>query len=946
MSFTDVLYTVLIYPLQLLFETLYMLAQSIIGDPGISIIALSLMMNFLVLPLYMRADAMQEHERDMEMKLRDGVAHIKKTFKGDERSMMLQTYYRQNNYKPTDVFKGSISLFLEIPFFISAYMFLSHLQMVQGVSLGIIPDLGAPDGLLKVGDFSINVMPFIMTGINFISCALFTKGMPAKTKIQLYGMALFFLVFLYNSPAGLVFYWTLNNVFALVKTVFYKLKHPKEVLVVLFAIAGIAFIVSGIGQIGILPDDKAAIVIILGVGCVIPGVLALAKKFLPHKQKEKPEPQPNKRVFVFCALFLTVLIGAVIPSAVISSSAQEFVFLTNFYHPLGYVANSLCTAAGFFLVWFSVFYWLCSKSAKVVFERGMVIFCGLAAVNYLLFGLNLGFLSSILQYEQSFLFPNEEMAANVAVTVLLPIALFFLYKYGKKFVPGILAVCTLAFAGMAGMNCVSINDSIDELKPGMEAMREKIPSPALSTEGQNVVVMMLDRAMGEYIPYFINEKPELKEAFDGFTYYSNVISFGQCTIVGSAPLYGGYEYTPSAMNADSSKLLSEKQNDALRVMPVNFDDAGFDVTVCNPTYAGYQWIPDLSIYDDHPNIKAHLLTAEMHSDTPAKLTQKNIDANKRNFFCFAFMKTLPLFAQGTFYDHSNYNNSASKEAPAKYLANKEGKNRYTLEGAGEGWQTATNDGHYAQGLDASFMEDYEILTNLNKITRIEESDRNTFLMLSNDSTHHRTLMQTPDYTPAEFIDNSQYELEHADRFTVNGETLVMIDDNQFGQYETNMATLLCIAKWLDYLKENGVYDNTRIIFVADHGFGADHLKSMHLPYGGNKVEDLENYFPLLLVKDFNSKGFTISHDFMTNADVPSLAFQDLIKNPINPATGKVVNMAEKTAHDQLIYKIPFWETDNNPGSAFAKGGLWLSVHDDMRNLKNWSVVEDQSYLLK
>ena len=112
MSFTDVLYTVLIYPLQLLFETLYMLAQSIIGDPGISIIALSLMMNFLVLPLYMRADAMQEHERDMEMKLRDGVAHIKKTFKGDERSMMLQTYYRQNNYKPTDVFKGSISLFL------------------------------------------------------------------------------------------------------------------------------------------------------------------------------------------------------------------------------------------------------------------------------------------------------------------------------------------------------------------------------------------------------------------------------------------------------------------------------------------------------------------------------------------------------------------------------------------------------------------------------------------------------------------------------------------------------------------------------------------------------------------------------------------------------------------------------------------------------------------
>ena len=33
--------------------------------------------------------------------------------------------------------------------------------------------------------------------------------------MQLYTMALFFLVFLYTSPAGLVFYWTLNNLFSL-----------------------------------------------------------------------------------------------------------------------------------------------------------------------------------------------------------------------------------------------------------------------------------------------------------------------------------------------------------------------------------------------------------------------------------------------------------------------------------------------------------------------------------------------------------------------------------------------------------------------------------------------------------------------------------------------------------------------------------------------------------
>jgi len=133
MSFGAILDTLLFKPLQLLFEVIYMIADRVIDNPGLSIIVLSLVMNFLVLPLYKRADAMQEEERDIEMKLRDGVAHIKKTFSGDEKMMILQTYYRQNNYKPTYVLRGAVSLFLQIPFFIAAYRFLSGLSLLNGV---------------------------------------------------------------------------------------------------------------------------------------------------------------------------------------------------------------------------------------------------------------------------------------------------------------------------------------------------------------------------------------------------------------------------------------------------------------------------------------------------------------------------------------------------------------------------------------------------------------------------------------------------------------------------------------------------------------------------------------------------------------------------------------------------------------------------------------------
>ena len=385
MSILDFAYTIFIMPLQMMFEVLYMFTNSVINDPGLSIIALSLMMNLLVLPLYMRADAMQEHERDMENLLHRGVSHIKKTFKGNEKSMMLSTYYRQNNYKPTDVFKGSISLFLEIPFFISAYMFLSHLSLLNGVSFWFIPDLGAPDGLINIGGFSINLLPFVMTGINLVSCVIFTKGMPAKTKVQLYGMAAFFLVFLYASPAGLVFYWTLNNLFALIKTIFYKLKNPQRIIKIIAAVFGVALLYYA-GFVCETGRLARVVVAILGVACLMPGIVSLIlKKREPKPKKPFLDIEPSKRRFITAGIFLTLFLGLFIPSTVIAASPQEFVAVSNYYNPLWYVISSSCLAMGFFLVWFGVFYWLCNKKAKVIFELGVWIFAGMAVINYMFF---------------------------------------------------------------------------------------------------------------------------------------------------------------------------------------------------------------------------------------------------------------------------------------------------------------------------------------------------------------------------------------------------------------------------------------------------------------------------------------------------------------------------------------------------------------------------------
>ena len=90
MTFFTLLYTLIISPIELLFEVIFTIANRITGNAGISIIFLSLAVNFLVLPLYKRADELQAEDRDIQAKMAPVLKRIKKTFKGDERFFMIQ----------------------------------------------------------------------------------------------------------------------------------------------------------------------------------------------------------------------------------------------------------------------------------------------------------------------------------------------------------------------------------------------------------------------------------------------------------------------------------------------------------------------------------------------------------------------------------------------------------------------------------------------------------------------------------------------------------------------------------------------------------------------------------------------------------------------------------------------------------------------------------------
>lgn len=917
MSVFEILDTLLLRPLQLLFEVIYMVADRIIGNPGLSIIVLSLVMNFLVLPLYLRADAMQEEEKQTEMRLRKGVSHIKKTFKGDERMMMLQTYYRQNGYKPTYVLRGAVSLFLEIPFFIAAYRFLSGLDLLNGVAFGPIADLGRPDGMLAVGGTAVNILPVIMTAVNLVSCVIFTKGSPAKQKIQLYGMAAFFLVFLYGSPSGLVFYWTLNNTFSLVKTVFYKLKDPLKVLGVLFSAAGAGVFVYGLFFYDMLTPKKAILFVSLSILMQAPLLYVVLKDKI-RIPFHLDGGEANGKAFLAGGAFLAVLTGLLIPSAVIYASPQEFIDVDYYYNPLWFLASSFCCAIGTFVVWAGVFYRLARPSVRVFLDRAIWALCGVAAVDYMFFGKDLGILTVELQYEQGLWFSGKEQLLNIFVAMGAAVVLYTVAVRWKKRILELLLIGAVAVAGMSAANIAGIHSDLETVK---ERTLENIKTPeiTLSKEGKNVVVIMLDRAMGEYIPYLFAEKPELREQFDGFTRYSNVVSFGGYTNFGTPPLLGGYEYTPLEMNKRSGEPLVSKHNEAVKLMPAVFDSNGYDVTVCDPVYANYEWLPDLSVFEDYPDIERYITKGKFLDGSQQKAS---IERKKRKFFCYGILKAVPLCLQGILYEDGNYNQSS-----------------YGM-GYEDAWAGQTLDGMYvSDGLYSEFMKPYKVLENLPAITDVTEEGADTFLFLTNDTTHEPMLLQAPDYVPAEHVDNRAYEEENEGRFTVDGRTLKMEDDWQLRHYYVNMAAMLQLGQWFDYLRANDVYDSTRIILVSDHGEALYHLDERVI----EGDEDIGRFYPLLMVKDFGSEGLSASKEFMTTADVPCLAMEGLIEDPVNPFTGKEIDMKEKTAHDQYIIDSDQWQIEKNNGNTFLPA-KWYAVHDDMLEQDNWRMVAEDAVL--
>ncbi|MBQ3922745.1 MAG: sulfatase-like hydrolase/transferase, partial [Spirochaetales bacterium] len=712
---------------------------------------------------------------------------------------------------------------------------------------------------------------------------------------------------LYESPSGLVIYWILNNLFSLAKNVIQKMKHPKTVL---SYIIGITLILAAAILLAMPKKTvfyKKIIIAIAGViFCCLPTIINRLKQsakfdFLNAKTETKSS-KTDFLMFIFSALAMSLLLGLLLPSSVIASSPTEFSFLGKTDSPFSYIYSTFWTFLGLCTLWPTIIYLMFGHKVRRVLSAIMPSLLICVLCNVYIFKPNYGNLNSI--FEISFVKRNFKIPAiqHILSVILLPliVCLVFILRKIKKhnYLSVLMLSVCIAIASLSAVKCHFIKTEYKnyaERRLNNEEQKTTIsPIYHLSKDNENVIILFLDRAIGAFFPYIIKEFPELKEKFSGFTFYPNTLSFGLHTNSGFPAMAGGYEYTPDKINERGSEKLVDKHNEACMVMPKIFLDAGYDVTVTDVPWLGYQWVPDIDVFRQH-GINANnvdgqyaYLYKKQQNIIEEDFQTDEVCRDKIKFFVMT-QAILPAFRKSV-YESGNID-----------MDKKADTNRWT--------------DSYAQ---LHFLPELTGYDNKNK----------TFTFICNDAPHQDTLLDAPNYKKPVVESNPDY----TPSFTSDN-----METTQ--AYHVNISAIMAVGAWLDSLRANNVYNNSRIIIVSDHGY--NHKLYQDFPLFVNSEISLELPCfanPLLMYKDFNENGELVTdYSFMTNADTIILARQNLSVSDKNPFTGKTIQPDKANGVNCYDDIIPWDASNQRKLNKFpldpSKG--WV-VRDNLFDPNNWT----------
>lgn len=584
-------------------------------------------------------------------------------------------------------------------------------------------------------------------------------------------------------------------------------------------------------------------------------------------------------LFYCCCLELFLLIGVMIPTNLFISAPRSFPF------SLIYIAT--LQSMGTFIVFPSILY---SFIKNNFWRKGLLM---LSTYTVLISLLNIASINNFGQLSPFFYFqdilksflPDSKIYLNFVICCCISVFVAFcFYKKKIELLFHLVMISLISTVIIIGINTYKIANMGKHLQP-LKQFETLNPQIHLTKTGKNVIVFMMDRGINSFLPIIFEERPELKDIYTGFTYYPNTVSYYGHTILGLPPILGGYEYTPLELNKRSDSM-ADKFNEAVLVLPTLFKNANYNTTVVDVPWTDFSDISEGDLYKrngiNYLTFQGRFLNLFTKEFPKTKnIIYKNEKKQKRNILPYAILIASPSILKTFIYNDANYFNT-KQYFPTKY----------------------------------SLLNNYPTIFFISYLTDFT-ANKNTFTFIDNMLPHAESLLELPNYTFTGTQEAVKYKVENQTKYS----------------YHTNAATFLLIGEFIKYLKENGVYDNTRIIIVADHGYDATYNKNYSEFFNRNVM----SFNPLLFVKDFNAKGrYKTDYAFMTNADTPLIALKDIVAKPINPFTNKEMASVSKQQGAVIFTNHKRWNPKHFPGSkVFDKESVLMKVKDNIFDENNF-----------
>lgn len=957
-----ILYLIFIKPIETVLGFLFHAYVALTGSYGLSIILLSLSVTVIMFPLFYIAEVWKRKEQAVEKRMKHRLAYIKKYYTGQKRYCMIKATHRLEGYTAASSFRTSFGLLIQIPFFFAAYHLLSHYEAYRGVSWLFIKDFALPDGLL----WGLNLLPILMTVINIVSSSIYMKGSRPKDIVELYIMAGVFLLLLYASPAALVLYWTMNNVFSIGKSLIFLRLFPHEKyvpdsedksfkeyvqgawdtikpclnagfwvflgMVVLFALqcrvlilhkrsfelffyltALAAFALCAVFFVKWIADFRkkraggTPLVQVLCAGAVF---LAVAGLGFVLKLRGADGPVLKKAVFIAAVLadVLIYVAASWLWDGKEASSLKRASYKAKDIRLL-YIWDVLFLAGLTVLVWplrvylsspaeTGITLWQLLGSTLPVFLVLLMLAFGLyriaggrlrekLALASLFLALGTVFFRFILpgdygELDKTLLSLADKLTDSsvfllvrdlVVLAVLAVAAQVLLKKYPAQ-CAGCVAIMCCCFILFSGTKTVKFLAS-SESKAAQAIEVAELPADndiinGYSKGGKNVVLFVADMFSGGYMERILEECSEYKAKLAGFTWYRNCMAPSLKTAYSMPSIFAGNEYLPLAMN-DMPGTGREKLQSSAKELFEQFEGQGFEISTINAD-SSYLSAKTVGKY------------ASADTDSYGKYwEQKYLDDRGGEkgfnqghlFIMLSLFQSAPYFLKPVIYNDSRWFIFSHKSLfwPVKEHVSAE----------------------------------YGFLKLLPQVSNVSGT-KSTFKYFHSVFTH------------LPYGIDKDGNLVSAGKYPDEGEK--NYNGGESAYYSAKKFIEL-FSDWCSWLKEQGIYDNTYIILLSDHGNSVSDNNPLVSGTTHNRLN------ALLLVKGYDAKAdLQIDNHLMMASDAHCF-YDNALGKPLSLPERKVAE-GVKTRHGDM--SNVFLNTDKKIDYEIYQ------VTNSITDPKNWKVI--------